>query len=176
MWHAPPPPACVGGRGVHHMYGRPICRVVGKPLCAPQAAYEPQDRPSTQIKSNQIKSSPPYLPPYPYPPLHHSPSPRPPARTPRSPTPSLNGTTIHGAASSPLRVAGAPIQVPPLLPEPANIMQLGKPLLHWLPIAVDDTGRHGASYVNCMLGGTASPDRWFGWWLIGGNQQGEMEG
>ena len=51
---SPPPPA---GRGVHHTHGRPICRVVGKPLCAPQTTYEPQDRPSNQIKSNQIPES-----------------------------------------------------------------------------------------------------------------------
>ena len=32
---------------------------LGQPLSAPQAACEPQDRPSNQIKSNQIKSPPP---------------------------------------------------------------------------------------------------------------------
>ena len=55
----PPPLARVGGQGVHHAHGRPICRVVGKPSCAPQAACEPQDRPSNQIKSNPPPPPPP---------------------------------------------------------------------------------------------------------------------
>ena len=53
-------PARVGTQGVHHAHGRPICRVVGKPSCAPRAAYEPQDRPSNQIKSNPPVAPLPY--------------------------------------------------------------------------------------------------------------------
>ena len=48
----PPPPARGHGRGVHCMHGPPICRVVGTAIERPQAACEPQDRPSNQIKSN----------------------------------------------------------------------------------------------------------------------------
>ena len=40
------------------MYGRPICRVVGTAIERPQAAYEPQDQPSNQIKSNPPDISP----------------------------------------------------------------------------------------------------------------------
>ena len=83
----PPPPARIGGRGVHHTHGWPICRVVGKPSCAPQAACEPQDRPSNQIKSNQIKSNP-------TPQREHPPFPAPPGgRVPKdTPTPTPRGT------------------------------------------------------------------------------------
>ena len=31
--------------------------------------------------------------------------------------------------------------------------------LHWLPITVDGTSRHEATYVHCTLGGTASPNQ-----------------
>ena len=33
----------------------------------------------------------------------------------------------------------------------------GDARLHWMPIAVDSTSRHEASYVHCTLGGTRSP-------------------
>ena len=98
----PPPLARVGGRGVHHTHGQPICRDVGKPSCAPQAACEPQDRPSKQIKSNQTPPAttttpncptwtppptdppggPPPAPPRPPP---HSPLPKPPLQCPPPP-------------------------------------------------------------------------------------------
>ena len=59
-WPAPPPPA-PGPRGqtgcASHTHGRPICRVVGKPLCAPRRPVSLKIGP--QIKPNQIKSNPP---------------------------------------------------------------------------------------------------------------------
>ena len=39
------------------MFGRPICRVVGKAIERPQAACEPLDRPSNQIKSLEGNST-----------------------------------------------------------------------------------------------------------------------
>ena len=47
-------------------------------------------------------------------------------------------------------------------PPPSDIMQPGDRRLHWLPIAVDGTSRHEASYVYCTLGGTATN------YLVGG--------
>ena len=44
-------------------------------------------------------------------------------------------------------------------PPPSAIMQPGDRQLHWLPIAVDGTSRHEASYVHCTLGGGASPNQ-----------------
>ena len=46
--------------------------------------------------------------------------------------------------------------------------------MHWLPIAVDGTSRHEASYVHCTLGGTASPNQLSGWWLLGANEKWEI--
>ena len=45
--------------------------------------------------------------------------------------------------------------------------------LHWLPIAVCGTSRHEASYVNCTLGGTASPNQLSHWLLLGGSKKWE---
>ena len=43
--------------------------------------------------------------------------------------------------------------------EPAPVQQLGNPRLHWMPLAVDGTSRHEASFVHCTLRGTSSPDQ-----------------
>ena len=43
--------------------------------------------------------------------------------------------------------------------EPAHVQQQGNPRLHWMPLAVDGTLRHEASFVHCTLGGTRSPDQ-----------------
>ena len=56
-------------------------------------------------------------------------------------------------------------------PPPSAIMQPGDRRLHWLPIAVDGTSRHEASYVHCTLGGTASPNQLSSWWLLGGSEK-----
>ena len=45
--------------------------------------------------------------------------------------------------------------------------------MHWLPVAVDGTSRHEASYVHCTLGGTANPNQLSSWWLLGGSEQWE---
>ena len=58
-------------------------------------------------------------------------------------------------------------------PPPSAIMQPGDRRLHWLPIAVDGTSRHEASYVHCTLGGTASPNQLSSWWLLGGSEKWE---
>ena len=52
-------------------------------------------------------------------------------------------------------------------------MQPGDRRLHWLPIAVDGTSRHEASYVHCTLRGTASPNQLSSWWLLGGSEKWE---
>ena len=52
-------------------------------------------------------------------------------------------------------------------------MQPGDRQLHWLPIAVDGTSRHEASYVHCTLGGTANPNQLSSWWLLGGSEKWE---
>ena len=56
---------------------------------------------------------------------------------------------------------------------PSDIMQHGDRRLHWLPIAVNGTSRHEASYVHCMLGGTAGPNQLSSWWLLGGSEKWE---
>ena len=56
-------------------------------------------------------------------------------------------------------------------PPPSAIMQPGDRRLHWLPIAVDGTSRHEASYSHCTLGGTASPNQLSSWWLLGGSEK-----
>ena len=58
-------------------------------------------------------------------------------------------------------------------PPPSDIMQPGDRRLHWLPIAVEGTSRHEASYVHCTLGGTASPNQLSSWWLLGGGEKWE---
>ena len=52
-------------------------------------------------------------------------------------------------------------------------MQPGDRRLHWLPIAVDGTSRHEASYVHCTLGGTASPNQPSSWFLLGSSEKWE---
>ena len=59
------------------------------------------------------------------------------------------------------------------LPPPSAIMQPGDRRLHWLPIAVDGTSRHEASYVHCTIGGTANPNQLSSWWLLGGSEKWE---
>ena len=58
-------------------------------------------------------------------------------------------------------------------PPPLDIMQPGDQRLHWLPIAVDGTSRHEASYVHCTLGGTASPNQLSSCWLVRGSEKWE---
>ena len=73
-------------------------------------------------------------------------------------------TAIHGAACYlPDRISH-PYKCRP--PPPSDIMQCGDRQLHWLPIAVDGTSRHEASYVHCTLAGTASPNHYLvaGYW------------
>ena len=55
--------------------------------------------------------------------------------------------------------------------EPAHVQQPGNPRLHWMPLAVDGTSQHEASYVHCTLGGTSSPDQLASWWLLGGSEE-----
>ena len=80
-------------------------------------------------------------------------------------------TVIHGAVYYlPARI-GHLYKCQP--PPPLDIMQLGDRRLHWLPIAVDGTSRHEASYFHCMLGGTAGPNQLSSWWLLGGSENWE---
>ena len=58
-------------------------------------------------------------------------------------------------------------------PPSSDITQPGDRRLHLLPIAVDGTSRHEASYVHCTLGGTASPDQLSSWRLLGGSEKWE---
>ena len=80
-------------------------------------------------------------------------------------------TAIHGAACYlPDRIG----HLYKCRPTPASdIMQPGDRQLHWLPIAVDGTSRHEASYVHCTLGGTASSNQLSSWWLLGGSEKWE---
>ena len=80
-------------------------------------------------------------------------------------------TTIHGAACYLPDRIGHLYKCRP--PPPSDIMQPGDRWLHWLPIAVDGTSRHEASYVHCTLGGTASPNQLSSWWLMGGSEKWE---
>ena len=66
-------------------------------------------------------------------------------------------TAINGAACYLPDRIGHLFKCPP--PPPSDIMQPGDRRLHWLPITVDGTSRHEASYVHCTLGGTASPNQ-----------------
>ena len=72
-------------------------------------------------------------------------------------------TAIHGAACYLPDRIGHLYKCQP--PPPSDIMQPGDRWLHWLPIAVDGTSRHEASYVHCTLGGTTSPNQLY---LVGG--------
>ena len=80
-------------------------------------------------------------------------------------------TAINGAACYLPDRIGHLIKCRP--PPPSAIMQPGDRRLHWLPIAVDGTSRHDASYVHCTLGGTASPNQLSSWWLLGGSEKWE---
>ena len=80
-------------------------------------------------------------------------------------------TAIHGAACYLPDRIGHLFKCRP--PPPSDIMQPGDRRLHWLPIAVDGTSRHEASYVHCTLGGTASPNQLSSWWLLGGSENWE---
>ena len=73
----------------------------------------------------------------------------------------------------PTRPHQPPVQVSTPPPPPSNIMQPGDRRVHWLPIAVDNTSRHEASYVHCTLGGTASPNQLSSWWLLGRSEKWE---
>ena len=59
-------------------------------------------------------------------------------------------TAINGAPRYLPDCIGHLFKCPP--PPLSDIMQPGDRRLHWLPIAVDDTSRHEASYVRCSLG------------------------
>ena len=72
-------------------------------------------------------------------------------------------TAIHGAACYLRDRIGHFYKCRP--PPPSDIMQPGDHRLHWLPIAVDGTSRHEASYVHCTVGVTAAPTNY----LVGGN-------
>ena len=74
-------------------------------------------------------------------------------------------TAINGAACYVPDRIGHLVKCQPT--PPSDIMQPGDRRLHWLPIAVDGTSRHEASYVHCTLGGTASPNQLSSWWLLG---------
>ena len=80
-----------------------------------------------------------------------------------------DGTAIYGAACYLSDRIGHLYKCQP--PPPSDIMQPGDRRLHWLPIAVDGTSRHEASYVHCTLGGTASPNQLSNWWLLGGSEK-----
>ena len=75
------------------------------------------------------------------------------------------GTAIYGAACYLPDRIGHLYKCRP--PPPSDIR------LHWLPIAVDGTSRHEASYVHCALGGTACPNQLSSWWLLGGSEKWE---
>ena len=40
-----------------------------------------------------------------------------------------------------------------------------------MPLAVDGTSRHEASFVHCTLGATRSPDQLASWWLLGVSEE-----
>ena len=54
------------------------------------------------------------------------------------------------------------------LVEPAHVQQPGNPRMHWMPLAVEGTSRHEASYVHCTLEGT---NQLASWWLLGGSEE-----
>ena len=89
---------------------------------------------------------------------------------------------LHGPAARPhTAIHGAACYLPDRIghlykcrqPPPSDIMQPGDRRLHWLPIAVDGTSRHEASYVHGTLGGTASPNELSSWWLLEGSEKWE---
>ena len=78
-----------------------------------------------------------------------------------------NGTIIYGAACPlPTRVRHL-YECRPVPP----IDIAWTPQHHWLPIAIDGTNRHEASYVHCTIGGITSPNELASWWLMGGSEQ-----
>ena len=78
-------------------------------------------------------------------------------------------TAIHGAACYLPHRVGHLFKCRP--PPPSDIRQPGDRRLHLLPIAVDGTSRHEASYIHCTLGGTTSPNQLSSWWLLGGSEK-----
>ena len=73
-------------------------------------------------------------------------------------------TAIRGAASYLPDRIGHLYKCRP--PPPSDIMRPGGRRLHWLPIAVDGTLRHEASYTAC-------PNQLSSWWLLGGSEKWE---
>ena len=80
-----------------------------------------------------------------------------------------DNTAIHGAACYLPDRIGHLFKCQPT--PPSDIMQPGDRRLHCLPIAVDRSSRHEASYVHCTLGGTASPNQLSSWWPLGGSEK-----
>ena len=80
-------------------------------------------------------------------------------------------TAINGAAGYLPDRIGHVFKCRP--PPPSDIMQPGDRRLHWLPIAVDGTSRHEASYVPPSVQWTASPNQLSSWWLLGGSEKWE---
>ena len=78
-------------------------------------------------------------------------------------------TTIHGAACYLPDCITHLYKCRP--PPPSDTMQPGDRRLHWLPIAVDGTSTHEASYVHCTLGGTVNPNQLSSWWLLRGSEK-----
>ena len=80
-----------------------------------------------------------------------------------------NNTTIYSAACPlPARLQHL-YECRPIAP--IDVQQPRPPKYHWLPIAVDGTKRHEASYVHCTIGASTSPDELAYWWLIGGSEE-----
>ena len=82
-----------------------------------------------------------------------------------------DNTASHGAVCYLLDRIGHLFKSRP--PPPSDIMQPRDQRLHWLPIAVDDTSRHEASYVHCTLRGTANPNQLSSRWLLFGSEKWE---
>ena len=80
-------------------------------------------------------------------------------------------TAIHGAACYLHDRIGHLYKCRP--PPPSHIMHPGDRRLHWLPIAVDGTLRHEASYVHCTLGCAASHNQLSSWLPLGGSEKWE---
>ena len=73
-------------------------------------------------------------------------------------------TAIHGAACYLLDWLGHLCKCRPT--PPSYVMHPDDRNVHWLPIVVDGTSRHEASYVNDTLGGTTTPNQLSYWWLL----------
>ena len=75
----------------------------------------------------------------------------------------------HLRCSMPLAYPGAAlVRVPP---HTSCRCTAACPHYHWLPIAIDGTNRHEASYVQCAIGATTNLDDVTSWWLMGGSEQ-----